>query len=120
MRSQTLGFNFIIFSSNSRQKEKDIYIYIYLSIYINIYRESIQQEITFICKSFRQCLYQLLIYNKILLQLSNLQIVFLQILIFHHCRNGNTNIKKIYEKTVATKLRETILTMTNHNLHKSN
>ena len=28
--------------------------------------------------------------------------------------------KKIDEKTIATKLRETILTMTNHNLHKSN
>ena len=39
-------------------------------------RESIQQEINFISKSFRQCLYQLHIYIKILLQLSNLQIVF--------------------------------------------
>ena len=28
--------------------------------------------------------------------------------------------KKINEKAIATKLRETILTMTNHNLHKSN
>ena len=35
-----------------------------------------QQEINFICKSFRLRLYQLHTYNKILLQLSNLQIVF--------------------------------------------
>ena len=94
-----------------------------LGVYINIYieRESIQQEINFICKSFRQRLYQLHIYNKILIQSSNLQIVFLQILIFHYYRNSNTNIKKkIYEKIIATKLRETILTITNHNLHKSN
>ena len=28
--------------------------------------------------------------------------------------------KKIDEKTIAIKLRETILTVTNHNLHKSN
>ena len=39
-------------------------------------RESIQQEITFFSKSFRQRLSQLHIYIKILLQLSNLQIVF--------------------------------------------
>ena len=39
-------------------------------------RESIQQEINFFSKSFRQRLSQLHIYIKILLQLSNLQIVF--------------------------------------------
>ena len=32
---------------------------------------------------------------SILLPLSNLQITFLQILIFHYYRNGNTNIKKL-------------------------
>ena len=46
-------------------------------MYVCIERESIQQEINFICKSFRLRLYQLHIYNKILLQLSNLQIVSL-------------------------------------------
>ena len=61
-------------------------------------RQSIQQEIYFVCKSLRQYLYQLHTYNKILLQLSNLQIVFLQILIFHYYRNGNTNIKKLKKK----------------------
>ena len=30
-----------------------------------------------------------------MLQLSNLQIAFLQILIFHYYRNGNTNMKKL-------------------------
>ena len=79
-----------------------MYIYIYICIYIYIYRErereSIQQEINFICKSFRLRLYQLHIYNKILLQLSNLQIVFLQISIFHYYSNGNTNIKKMIKR----------------------
>ena len=49
----------------------------YIYMYVCIERESIQQEINFICKSFRLRLYQLHIYNKILLQLSNLQIVSL-------------------------------------------
>ena len=70
------------------------------SFYIYIYtyreRESIQQEINFISKSFWQCFYQLHIYIKILLQLSNLY--FLQILIFHYYRNGNTNIKKLTKR----------------------
>ena len=97
-----------------------IYIYIYIFIYIYIYierererkreteterrrdrerqGESIQQEINFLCKSFRQRLYQLHIYNKILLQSSNLQILFLQILIFDYYRNGNTNMKKLTKR----------------------
>ena len=95
-----------------------IYIYIYLYIYIYRERErerkreteterrrdrerqgeSIQQEINFLCKSFRQRLYQLHIYNKILLQSSNLQILFLQILIFDYYRNGNTNMKKLTKR----------------------
>ena len=54
-----------------------IYICIYIYIYIYIHLYSIQQEINFISKSFRQCLYQLHIYIKILLQLSNLQIIVL-------------------------------------------
>ena len=93
-----------------------IYISLYLSIYICIYiylsisierererkrerereRESIQQEqqeINLICKSFQQCLYQLHIYNKILLQLSNLQIVFFTNFDFLLFRNVNINIK---------------------------
>ena len=56
-------------------------------------RESIQQEINFVCKSFRQRLYQLHIYNKILLQSSNLQIY--QICYY---RYGNTNIKKLTKR----------------------
>ena len=64
-----------------------------------MYIYSIQQEINFFCKSFRQRLSQLHIYIKILLQLSNLQIIFfLQILIFHYYRNGNTNIKKLTKR----------------------
>ena len=55
----------------------------------------IQQEMNFIFKSFQLCLYQLHVYNKLLLGLSNLQIVFIQILIFHYYRNGNTKIKKL-------------------------
>ena len=85
-----------------------ICIYIYLSIYLSLQREkerererekereSIQQEqqeINFICKSFQQCLYQLHIYNKILLQLSNLQIVFFTNFDFLLFRNVNINIK---------------------------
>ena len=54
-----------------------LYIYVYIYIYIYIHLYSIQQEINFISKSFRQCLYQLHIYIKILLQLSNLQIIVL-------------------------------------------
>ena len=54
-----------------------IYIYIYIYIYVlYLYIYSIQQEINFFCKSFRQRLSQLHIYIKILLQLSNLQIIF--------------------------------------------
>ena len=93
-----------------------IYLYICLSISVSISiylsisierererkrerekeRESIQQEqqeINFICKSFQQCLYQLHIYNKILLQLSNLQIVFFTNFDFLLFRNVNINIK---------------------------
>ena len=45
-------------------------------------------------------------YNKILLQLSNLQIIFFTS--FH------------FSLLQEWELRETILTMTNHNLHQSN
>ena len=83
-------------------------------------RKSIQQVIYFTSKSFQQWLYQLHIYIKILPQLPNLQIVFLQILIFTYYRNGNTSIEKIDKMTIVTKLRGTITTMTNHNLHRSN
>ena len=37
---------------------------------------SIQQDINFLCKSIQLWFYQLHIYNKIVLQLSNLQIVY--------------------------------------------
>ena len=68
-------------------------------MYICIYIYSIQQEINFFSKSFRERLSQLNIYIKILLQLSNLQIaLFLQILIFHYYRNGNTIIKKLTKR----------------------
>ena len=70
-------------------------------------------------KGFRQSLYQLHIYIKILLQLSNLQIDFLKFWFFI-LQKWEYQYEKINEKTIATKLRETILTMTNHNLHKSN
>ena len=56
-----------------------IYVYIYIYIYIYIYMYymySIPQDINFLCKSFQLCFYQLHIYNKIVLQLSNLQIVY--------------------------------------------
>ena len=92
------------------------YIYIQLHIYVCIY---LYVEYS-TSESFRLCLYQLHIYNKILLQSSNLQIVFLQILIFYYYRNGNTNIKKLTKKTIAAKLQETILTIINHNLNERN
>ena len=66
------------------------------------------------------CLYQLRIYNEILLQLSNLQIVFFTNFDFPLLQEREYQFKKNDEKTIATKLRKTILTMTNHNLHKSN
>ena len=69
--------------------------YIYIQRERERKRESIQEKINFLCKSFRLCLYQLHIYNKMLLQLSNLQIPFLQTLIFHYYSNGNTNIEKL-------------------------
>ena len=44
-----------------------------------IYRESVQQEINFICKSFRQRLHQLHIYNEmLLLHMSNMHQNLLQ------------------------------------------
>ena len=92
------------------------YIYIQLHIYVCIYLYAEYST----SESFRLCLYQLHIYNKILLQSSNLQIIFSQILMFHYYRNGNTNINKIDKKTVVTKLRETRLAMTYHKLDKSN
>ena len=52
-----------------------IYVYIYIYIYM-YYMYSIPQDINFLCKSFQLCFYQLHIYNKIVLQLSNLQIVY--------------------------------------------
>ena len=89
--------------------------YLFLSVIL-----CIPQEINCICKSFRVCLYQLHICYKILLGLSNLQIDFKPILIFHYYRNGNSSIKKIDKKTVVTNLRQTRPTMTNHNLDKIN
>ena len=58
-------------------------------------------------------------FNKTPLSITNLQIVFIQILIFHHYRMGN-QYKKIDKKTVVTKLREAKLKMTNHDVNKSN
>ena len=88
----------IIVLTSSILLNSSFYIYIYIYIYICIHteRESIQQEINFISKSFWQCFYQLHICIKILLQLSNLY--FSQILIFHYYRNGNTNIKKLAKR----------------------
>ena len=99
-----------------------LYIYIYIYIYREREREreSIQQEINFICKSFRLHLYQLHIYNKILLQLSNLQIVFFTNFDFSLLQEWEYQYKKNDKKTVVTKLRETRLTMTNNDLNKSN
>ena len=66
-----------------------------------------KQEINFICKNFRRYFYQLHIYSEILLQLPLLQ-------------EWECQYKKVDKKTVVEKLRKTRLTMTNHNLHKSN
>ena len=72
-------------------------LYIIYILYIYIYIV-FNKKINFISKSIRQCLDQLHIYTKILLQLSNLQIVFLHILIFYYYKNGNTNIRKITKR----------------------
>ena len=64
-------------------------------------RESIQQEINFFSKSFQQRLSQLHIYIKILLQLSNLQIVFFTNFNFSLLQEWEYQYKKIDEETIT-------------------
>ena len=94
-------------------------MYIYMRVCV--YREySTGNKLNFISKSFLLCLYQLHIYNEILLQLSNLQIVFLTDFDFSLLQKREYQYKKNDKKTVVTKLREARLTVTNHNPDKSN
>ena len=95
----------------------DFYIY----VYIERDRESIQQEINFICKSFRQRRYHYLqkVSTSLYISTKNTATSIKLTNSFFTNFDRNTNIKKIDEKIIATKLRETILTITNHNLHKS-
>ena len=94
-----------------------MYIYIYIYIHIYTYLYSIQQEIKFICKSFRLCLYQLHIYTATVIKFTNSFFINFD---FSLLQEWEYQYKKIYKKTVVTKLRETRTTMTNHNLDKSN
>ena len=82
-----------------------IYIYVYIYIYIHIY----VYIHTYIYIYIYIYIYNLPIY----------QIVFLTIFDFSLLQEWEYQYKKIDKKAVVTKLRETRLTMTNHNLDKS-
>ena len=84
-------------------------------MYIYTYIECIQQEINFICKSFRLRLYQL--HTATVIKFTN---NFFTNFDFSLLQEWEYQYKKIDKKTVVTKLRETRLTMTNHDLDKSN
>ena len=70
-------------------------MYIYMRVCV--YREysTGNNKLNFISKSFWLCLYQLHIYNKILLKLSNLQIVFLTDFDFSLLQKREYQYKKI-------------------------
>ena len=85
-------------------------------------RESIQQEINFICKSFRLCLYQLRNGNRTIKYCCSCQFtkIFFTNFYFSLLHKSEYQYKKTDKKIVVTKLKEIRLTMTNHNLVKSN